>query len=204
MSPQRPASRYRRPHDQRRRTEIWLIGNGNRSSDRVLRNDSGHSGRRAHLDETARHGILTTARRSDEIDDATLAPAIESMVTLNRAASEVALTFAVHAMTDVTGFGLLGHLREMLGGRLGAQLDGASVPLLPKRWPWRRETSCPVVRERIFQPHVTTALDSTRIFPPGSRRFMRRANVRRSADRRRTYGCGIPARRASRSRRERS
>jgi selenide, water dikinase len=99
--------------------------------DRILRNDTGRRDDVLILTKPLGTGILTTARRSDEIDEATLAPAIESMVTLNRAASEVALRFAVHAMTDVTGFGLLGHLREMLGGRLGARIDGASVPLLP-------------------------------------------------------------------------
>ena len=99
--------------------------------DRVLRNDTGRPGDALILTKPLGTGILTTARRSDAIDDATLAPAIESMVALNRAASEIALPFEIHAMTDVTGFGLIGHLREMLGGRLGARIDGASVPLLP-------------------------------------------------------------------------
>jgi selenide,water dikinase len=99
--------------------------------DRILRNNTGRCGDALILSKPLGTGILTTARRSDEIDEVALAPAIKSMVELNRTASEVALKFAVHAMTDVTGFGLLGHLREMLGGRLGARIDGASVPLLP-------------------------------------------------------------------------
>jgi selenide,water dikinase len=99
--------------------------------DRVLRNDTGRPGDTLILTKPLGTGILTTARRSDEIDDSALAPAIESMVALNRTASEVAVKFEVHAMTDVTGFGLLGHLREMLSGPLGAHIDAASVPLLP-------------------------------------------------------------------------
>ena len=99
--------------------------------DRVLRNDSGRAGDALILTKALGTGILTTARRADDIDDAALAPAIDSMVTLNRAASEIALAFDIHAMTDVTGFGLIGHLREMLGGRLGARIEGTSVPLLP-------------------------------------------------------------------------
>lgn len=98
--------------------------------ERVLRNDTGRAGDALILTKPLGTGILTTARRSDAIDESALAPAIESMVTLNRAASEVAVKFGVHAMTDVTGFGLLGHLREMLAG-LGARIDAASVPLLP-------------------------------------------------------------------------
>lgn len=100
--------------------------------DRIVRNDTGRAGDALILTKPLGTGILTTARRSDVIDDAELAPAVESMLTLNRAASEAALNFPVSAMTDVTGFGLLGHLREMLAGRLGARIDGAAVPLLPK------------------------------------------------------------------------
>lgn len=99
--------------------------------DRVLRNDTGRPGDALILTKPLGTGILTTARRSDEIDDDALAPAVASMVALNRTASEVAVRFDVRAMTDVTGFGLLGHLREMLGTRLGAAIDGTSVPLLP-------------------------------------------------------------------------
>jgi selenide,water dikinase len=99
--------------------------------DRVLRNDTGRAGNALILTKPLGTGIVTTARRSDVVDDTALAPAVESMVTLNRAASEIALPFEITAMTDVTGFGLIGHLREMLGGRLGARIDGASVPLLP-------------------------------------------------------------------------
>jgi len=99
---------------------------------RIVRNDTGSPGDVLILTKPIGTGILTTARRSDHIDESALAPAIESMVTLNRVASEVALRFDVRAMTDVTGFGLLGHLHEMLAGRLGARIDAASVPLLPQ------------------------------------------------------------------------
>ena len=99
--------------------------------ERILRNDTGRPGDALILTKPLGTGILTTARRSDEIGDAALAPAVASMVALNRTASEVALGFSVSAMTDVTGFGLLGHLREMLGGRLGARIQAAGVPLLP-------------------------------------------------------------------------
>jgi selenide,water dikinase len=56
--------------------------------------------------------------------------AIETMATLNRAAAEVGRKVGVRACTDITGFGLLGHLREMLGG-VGARIRLSAVPLLP-------------------------------------------------------------------------
>jgi selenide,water dikinase len=54
------------------------------------------------------------------------------MATLNRSAAEAAATVTVHAVTDVTGFGLLGHLREMtLGSKVRARLHAGRIPLLP-------------------------------------------------------------------------
>ena len=98
---------------------------------KILRNDSGRAGDALVLTKPLGTGILTTARRNDTIDDVALAPAVESMATLNRTASEVALRFDVRAMTDVTGFGFIGHLREMLGSRLGARIDGGAVAIFP-------------------------------------------------------------------------
>jgi selenide,water dikinase len=98
---------------------------------RIVRNDTGRPGDALILTKPLGTGILTTARRNDLIGDTELAVAVESMVELNAAASEAAVRFGVRAMTDVTGFGLLGHLQEMLGGRLGAWIDGGAVPLFP-------------------------------------------------------------------------
>ena len=100
--------------------------------DRIVRNDAGRAGDVLVLTKPIGTGILATARRDDVIADEDLAPAIASMVTLNRDASAIALRFDAAAMTDVTGYGLLGHLREMLGVRLGARIDAGAVPLLPK------------------------------------------------------------------------
>src|SRR4029077_17529907 len=81
--------------------------------DRIWRNNTGKPGDALVLTKPIGTGILTTARRSDEIDGAALQPAIDSMLTLNRGAAEIAARFEVHAATDVTGFGLVGHLCEM-------------------------------------------------------------------------------------------
>jgi selenide,water dikinase len=74
-------------------------------------------------------GIITTALRSGFKDATIEKQAIDTMATLNRKAAEAAQSIGVHACTDVTGFGLLGHLREMLEG-VGVQLNLSCVPIL--------------------------------------------------------------------------
>lgn len=76
-------------------------------------------------------GILSTAIKEGRAEDAAVTEAVESMTTLNRAAAEAMVEVGVPAATDVTGFGLIGHLLEMLGEDRGAEIDVASVPLLP-------------------------------------------------------------------------
>ena len=60
-----------------------------------------------------------------------LAGAIASMTTLNKTAAEISRKYTVHAATDVTGFSFLGHLHEMMGGKLSCIIDAKAVPVLP-------------------------------------------------------------------------
>jgi selenide, water dikinase len=77
-------------------------------------------------------GILTTALKRDLLPASALVDAVESMTTLNAAAARAMLATGVHAATDVTGFGLLGHLRNMLDASgVAAEVEAARVPLLP-------------------------------------------------------------------------
>lgn len=76
-------------------------------------------------------GMVVRAYRSGGLDDAELEPALAVMETSNRAAGRAASAAGVHAATDVTGFGLLGHLAEMLeGDRLGAEIELDAVPVI--------------------------------------------------------------------------
>jgi selenide,water dikinase len=78
-------------------------------------------------------GVLSTALKRDLVDAAALAPAVASMTTLNAGAARAMLSTGVHAATDVTGFGLLGHLHNMLAASgVAARLAAAAVPLLPR------------------------------------------------------------------------
>jgi selenide,water dikinase len=77
-------------------------------------------------------GIVLTAAREDRDPEDFAVAAVESMMALNRHASHVAREAHAHAMTDVTGFGLLGHAREMAErGKVRLVIDAARVPLLP-------------------------------------------------------------------------
>ena len=76
-------------------------------------------------------GILSAALKKDRLGEAGYQALIDTTTCLNRAGPDLAALPGVHAMTDVTGFGLLGHLLEMCrGARLGAQLRMRSIPLL--------------------------------------------------------------------------
>ena len=98
--------------------------------DRITRNSTAMPSDLLVLTKPLGTGILTTARRSDQIGDAALSPAIAAMETLNRAAAEAMLEVGVNAATDVTGFGFIGHLLEMTAGsRVGADIDLNAVPL---------------------------------------------------------------------------
>ena len=57
--------------------------------------------------------------------------AVQSMTTLNKTAAEISRKCTVHACTDVTGFGFLGHLHEMMGRGLSCEIDVNHIPVLP-------------------------------------------------------------------------
>ena len=77
-------------------------------------------------------GVITTALKQGKAEQAWVDAAVKSMTTLNRTAAETAGNFAgVHAMTDITGFGLMGHGREMaVGSGVTLEIDTAEVPLI--------------------------------------------------------------------------
>ena len=138
--------------------------------DRILRNSTPHSGDVLVLTKPIGTGILTTARRSDRIGEDALREAIASMLVLNRAAADALVAVDVHAATDVTGYGLLGHLREMLGSaHLGAAIDARSIPLFAGALELARAGIAPGgTRDNLAQ-----ALDAGTLFDPGVEEAMR-------------------------------
>ena len=78
-------------------------------------------------------GILTTAQKQKKIAVGDIEPAVEAMCTLNKIGAKISALEGVTAITDVTGFGLLGHLGEICeGSNISARIRFDDVPLLPK------------------------------------------------------------------------
>ncbi len=119
---------------------------GRVKASRMRRNVGARPGDALVLTKALGTGVLTCAMRARVLREGSVrglfgkgdgpspdeeAAAVASMVRLNRAAARAADAFEVHASTDVTGYGLLGHLKEMLAGGLAAAVRVAALPLLP-------------------------------------------------------------------------
>ena len=80
-------------------------------------------------------GIVTTGSKQGITTDADLKKAVDVMAELNKGASEAMIKVGVNSCTDITGFGLMGHLKGMVrGSGTGARIRVADVPLLPGVW----------------------------------------------------------------------
>ena len=100
--------------------------------DEIWTNAGGRPGDVLVLSKPIGTGIVTTALKRGEPDAAVVEAAVESMTTLNAEAARLVRAARPHAVTDVTGFGLVGHARELAAGAgLQAQIDWSAVRLLP-------------------------------------------------------------------------
>jgi len=99
--------------------------------DRVMRNSTARAGDALFLTKPVGSGVVSTALKRGLASPATAAAALEVMTTLNRDAAARALDAGPSAMTDVTGFGLLGHLHELcLASGVAAELSAGAVPAI--------------------------------------------------------------------------
>jgi len=98
---------------------------------KVRTNAAAQVGDRLVLTKPLGTGVTSTAIKRGNATPAWVEAATQSMTTLNRRAAEIAAGFDVHGMTDVTGFGLIGHAREMaLASNVTLRLEARQVPLL--------------------------------------------------------------------------
>ncbi|HEX7635912.1 MAG TPA: selenide, water dikinase SelD [Noviherbaspirillum sp.] len=99
---------------------------------KVKRNAGARAGDRLILGKPLGVGILSAALKKNALDAAGYAAMIENTTKLNKPGKALSELNAVHALTDVTGFGLLGHTLEIArGAQLSARLEMARIPLLP-------------------------------------------------------------------------
>lgn len=99
--------------------------------DRVKRNDRAQAGDVLILGKGLGVGIMSAALKKGQLRDKAYQQMIDSTTKLNTPGAQLAEMPEVHALTDVTGFGLLGHLLEICrGSKLSAQLDSAKLPVL--------------------------------------------------------------------------
>jgi len=100
--------------------------------DRIIRNVGARPGDVLVLTKPIGTGVIATAIKNERAPADAIAAAVSSMITLNRAAADTMRRFGVHAATDVSGFGLLGHLMEIVrGSGVGARIRASAVPFLP-------------------------------------------------------------------------
>ena len=100
--------------------------------ERVKANAGARAGDALVLTKRIGTGVISTALKRGIAREADVEASIESMLQLNRAACEAMLQFEVHSVTDVTGFGLIGHAREMAAASgVTIEIDSRSVPFLP-------------------------------------------------------------------------
>ncbi len=98
----------------------------------LIRNSGARAGDALVLTKALGTGPISTAGKLGKVDADVLRRAVASMATLNRDASELMRREGVHAATDITGFGFLGHAREMAdASRVTLSIDAASLLVLP-------------------------------------------------------------------------
>lgn len=96
----------------------------------IFQNNTGQPGDKLILTKKLGVGIICTANRVGEASENAMNVAINSMTTLNKYAAQICRKYEIHACTDVTGFGFLGHLYEMMdGGRISCHINSKHVPV---------------------------------------------------------------------------
>lgn len=135
-----------------------LVVIGRVAPDRVVRNVGARPGDRLFLTKPLGSGIITTAIKRGLASESLIASITLLMATLNRSAAEAMAAVHPRAATDVTGFGLLGHLWEMVSGSgVGAIIDVDRVPIVPEAWEFARRDVVPGGTKR----NLTNLMDKT-------------------------------------------
>lgn len=105
---------------------------GEAALDKIMTNSKAKPGDILILTKPLGIGIATTALKREKLDPESVGLVIDVMRTLNKAASEAALEIGVNSITDITGFGLLGHASEMAeASKVTLKISAGELPILP-------------------------------------------------------------------------
>ncbi len=143
-----------------------LAVTGQVAVDQLKRNDAAEVGCELFLTKPLGVGLVTTAQKRGLTKDVDIARAVEQMTTLNDIGCRFSALSGVKAMTDVTGFGLLGHLAEMCeGSNVSAVIESAKVPRLPNTDHYIAEECTPGGTDRNYDSyghHISPLTDAQR------------------------------------------
>ena len=110
-----------------------LVVNGMVAIENLKRNDTAKEGDVLILTKPLGVGILATSQKRGLLTETHLEKLVKQLTTINKAGEALGKLSAVHAMTDVTGFGLAGHLTEMMqGSNLTAEISYSKLPIIPE------------------------------------------------------------------------
>lgn len=102
--------------------------------DKIVQNDAAKAGDVLILTKPVGTGIITTGYNAGELSKAAYDEACKWMSHLNRYAAEIMMNYPISSATDVTGFGLLGHLKEMVAGKVTAEIFAKDVPYIEEAY----------------------------------------------------------------------
>ncbi|MEA3326867.1 MAG: AIR synthase-related protein [Chloroflexota bacterium] len=111
---------------------VWgMVGLGFADENELLRKDGLQPGDRLVLTKPLGFGVMTTALKQEKASSVDVQEVVTWMKQLNKGAADLAKTFELHAATDITGFGFLGHAWEMaLGASFGLRLTFADISFI--------------------------------------------------------------------------
>jgi selenide,water dikinase len=112
--------------------------------DKIISNATAKVGDSLVLTKPLGIGLITTAIKKEQVEEKWITEAVKVMTFLNKFASEVMLDVGIDACTDITGYGLLGHLSELVeASKVGARIFSSKVPIIDCAWELARQEIVP-------------------------------------------------------------
>ena len=145
--------------------------------DKIYANNGGHPGDKLIITKRLGVGIISTAHRVGEATAEAMDAAIESMTSLNKYAAQCCKKYDIHGCTDITGFGFLGHLHEMVDGKLSCRVYADQLPVFPEALEYADEFLLTAVAQQNrnhvgrhvrFDPEISFAMQEVMFDPQSS------------------------------------